>query len=357
MAKMYTALGFDVFAASFLLGVQLAGFKLLGTVEHSEYGKATRQLNFPKLFSWQWNDLLHLDFAQVAMMNNRVDLMVNNVPCAPWSSARHNKALKVKKTELWKDDERIDWGSDAAMLGRLINVKAWVWESIIPTWQHGRAFVDWQARQWFEKGYSTSVILQNNLYTWGTQNRKRMFMIAHTYPLVLPTMVTEPYTTDELLADVHAEKNEKRWLKEERAVLWKYSEKYHGSFARTQKSLRAAGTVFTIGSQSFLDYRLMGNVPPRVFLSDSTRMHPHEARYFTWHEMLALCGLPMTWQSAARSMNDKALELSRAVLPGVGQWLAEMVKGGLRLKPLAQQEAWIYDLRNPDEQRMERWVL
>jgi len=355
MKKTLTALGGDIFAGSFTWGVLQAGYKVLAHVEHSTYGHDTARLNFPSLPIIRWRELEEQEFYQARNWHN-VDLMYCNPPCAPWSSARRPTATRTKP-EAWRDDERVHWTSDLANLGRTIEAKTWVWESIINTWQRGREFVDFIAEGWAASGYSMSCILQNNMYTWGTQNRKRIFVVAHKYPLVYPEFQPKPWTTDELLETVHVNESEKRWLPPERKLLWEMSESYVGSLVRAQKDWIEQGHTMTLGTQSFLDYRLLGHLPPRVFLSDSTRMHPHEPRYFTWGEMKALCGLLPSWQTAEKSMNARALELSRAVLCGTGAWIATAVKDGLKHKPIKHPVHQIFDMRDPDNGTVEPWTL
>ena len=146
---------------------------------------------------------------------------------------------------------------------------------------------------------------------------------------------------------------EKRWLPEFYRKLWEMSPQVSGSLSRVVRDgllVRPPGQSIP----SFLCRRGKMHEPPNLFMSDSTRCHPTEPRYYHWNEMLALCGLPPTWQSA-HGLNAASMELARAVLPGAGKWVAEAVLRGLKKKPMKTAEYTIFnflDAYHPHEERL-----
>lgn len=340
--KQLTALGGDIFAGLFTYGIKQAGYEVLGHLEHTTYGSRTAKLNFPDLdirngvHTWNPHEF-----------RGKVNFMYTNPPCAAWS------AMQVASH--WSEHtERLQIIRDLVAAGQIIKPDAWCWESVTGAWTRGREFVLEQADAWMAHGYHVTVLLQNNMYLGVPQTRQRMIMIAHRYPLVWPPL-TEPPTVKEVFARIPKELQHKGELvKMPESIRQLYAETRPGGVPRhvlltkteeEQKRLKQLGP-----RPAMTVHRVAEDKVSRCFVGVRQAMHPKKARYLTWHECLALVGLPNTWQSALKPGEARSLELSRAVMPGVGRWLGQAVADGLKLKPLNKKKpvCRLVDLRNPD---------
>lgn len=340
MGKL-TALGGDVFAGLFTHGVKQAGFKVLGHLEHTTYGSATSQLNFPDLEIrngvHNWNPQEY---------KGKVDFMYTNPPCAAWS------AMQVS-TDWREHTERLQIVRDLTAAGLIIRPKAWCWESVMGAWRRGSEFVLEEAEKWLQGGYNVTVLLQNNMHLGVNQNRPRMFLIAHLHPLVWPKFI-EPLNTRDFLASIPKGLGkspvEQKPLQDSLKQLW-------DDCTGTGYVLRRALIIKEQKEQDKLRprpamtvNRMKLNEVPGTFIGASKRLHPRQARTLNWFECLALSGLPLDWKTSQRSLEPASLELSRAVMPAVGKWLGTAVKNGLKKPALNTRApvARLVDLRDPE---------
>jgi site-specific DNA-cytosine methylase len=340
--KKLTALGGDIFAGLFTYGVRRAGFEILGHLEHTTYGTPTCRLNYPDLeirngvHTWRPEEF-----------TGRVNFMYTNPPCAAWS------AMQLSKP--WQEhEERLQIVRDLTTAGLIVQPDVWCWESVVGAWRKGREFVMGEVERWLSYGYHVTVLLQNNMYLGANQNRPRMFLIAHKYPLVWPSFV-DPLTVGELLKSI-PKKLGKPPVKE--PPLAESLQKLWAECPATGHTLRRTLILKTAKEQEKLRprpamtvRRLKLDEVPLTFIGASKRLHPRSPRTLNWYECLAMAGLPLDWKTAHGSLEPASLELSRAVMPAVGEWLATAVRDGLRKKPLPTDRvvATLVDLRKPDD--------
>lgn len=325
--KKLTALGADIFAGLFTYGVKQAGFEVLGHLEHGNYGVRTCQLNFPKLEvrigreNWREQEF-----------KGKVDFMYSNPPCAAWSVARSKDGVP------WEQQTaRLSCVDDCVTAGLVIKPKAWCWESVTRAWTVGQAFVIHQAERWNDAGYHCTVLLQDNQYLGTPQVRRRMFLIAHKHPLVWPKLVN-PTTVAEAFAQLPKKlpppQLEIPPLQPYWKRLWKLSENHAGYFRATHENEGRGPKKLEGRIPSVHVRRLNLDKPAPVMLGSDLRLHPTEPRYVNWYEWLSLVGLPLSWKSSSKSLSSSTVELSRAVMPAVGKWVAKAVADGLKLPPL-----------------------
>jgi len=351
VAKQLTALAGDVFAGLFTAGVKQAGFKVLGTLEHCNYGAKTAALNHPEVTQHigvtDWGS-----DGPAARYAGKVDFMFTNPPCALWSQARG------KPKGAWQaPDPRLAWGPDLITAGLVVRPRAWCWESVTNAWRHGREFLLEQAQRWANANYSVTVLLQNNMYLGVPQVRPRIFMIAHQHPLVWPAL-TEPVTVGEALKGIKVKESEKQWLSEWDKKLWEAAgtgrdlfHAFHGMHEEDQLAYRAATGR---GAPSFLVKKLRMDRPSKVILGGLKTLHPVEPRYLTYQEYLRLCGAPADWQSSSSSLSIITAELSRAVMAPVGNWLGRAVADGLAKPKLRKPMYQLVDFsKGPEFARTE----
>ena len=336
MSKLI-AVGGDVFAGAFTYGVTQAGFDVNVHLEHGQFGVKTALLNFP-----------HLDI-RIGVENwhpenlKRVSLMYANPPCAPWSSASHGRAAA------WDVDPRLDCIHTLMQAGLVVKPKAWVWESVTQAWKKGRVFVDDVARTWIKAGYSVTVILQNNMYLGAPQNRKRMLFVAHRHPLVFPAL-TKPRTLAEVIKPFRKIKSKHPGVKAEgmNLYLWEKSVAHAGGFAATRRRMTEAECKkHGYRLHSFLTRRYRADHVCPVFFPASV-WHPTEPRNFHYEEMLALSGLPQSWQLESYKLGPIACLLSRTVLAPIGTWIATAVKDGLVKRPIMKPSYQLVEILKGD---------
>jgi len=197
-------------------------------------------------------------------------------------------------------------------------------------------------------GYSVTVLLQNNMYLGAPQDRPRMFAIAHKYPLVWPPL-TAPQTVEEVLKWIRVPKKDWDVLCDEyNKHLWEQAATLKGSMRRAHD---LSETSIRNGRfPCFLDRRLIGNkVAPVVLGGRASRLHHKEPRYLDRVEYLALCGMSgVDWRCHNDKKETLVRELSRSVMPPVGQWIATAVKSGLAQRPLKKPVYQVVDMRDPE---------
>lgn len=336
MKKIYRAIGGDVFAGLFSQGVKEAGFELTAHLEHSNYGEATTRLNHPGVKVYT-----HPSLWPKPGEVGKIDFMYCNPPCAAWSSAR---GMSTKSS--WKDHkDRLQYIEDLTDYGLHLQPKAWSWESVTNAWRHGREFVDHIAGRWLDAGYNVTIIKQNNMYLGVPQNRPRVLITSHKHPLVFP-LLQPIISVREALRHVKVTAAEKREAALKSAgwqELWEAAGDLKGGNLRrifdTYDDRRQAKVQ---SRPSFMAARINGDRPCPVMLAREKRLHYKEPRLLTWQEGLALCGLPPTWQTSG-GLNAGFYELSRAVMPAVGRWLATAIKDGLSQRPLRDVAYKLYE--------------
>jgi site-specific DNA-cytosine methylase len=318
------AVGGDVFAGAFTYGIVQAGFDVNVHLEHVPYGVKTAKLNFP-----------HLDI-RIGVENwhpetlKKVDFLYSNPPCAPWST------LSAGRAHTWDKDPRLSCVETLMEAGLTMKVKAFAWESVTQAWGKGRSFVNEKAKLWMDRGYHVTVLIQNNLYLGAPQNRRRMFFIAHQHPLVWPKVVTKHPTIGELIKKVKvksADHFKGNAATEGDVLLWHECPQHHHSFSRTYKALPVSKQKKIRCKPNWLAKRYRSDEVSHVFFPGSV-WHPTEPRRFTYKEMLAICGLPQTWQIETDKFGPIGGLLSRTVLAPAGEWLGRAVLVGLTLPKL-----------------------
>jgi site-specific DNA-cytosine methylase len=344
VSKKLTALGVDIFAGLFTVGVKREGFEILGHLEHGSYGVPTARLNFPRLDIRERRE----DWEE-ARYKGKVDLVYSNPPCAAWS------AMKGKKMDNWASEDevhRMNYIRDVVSLASSIKPKAWCWESVTRAWAHGRPFVMAQAEALCRAGMHATVFLYDNQYLGAPQRRPRMMLIGHRHPLVWGRF-SESETVGEVLRRASKLKEPPGAPTMELTPVWKHlwkiSDKYGGS-------LRQALLALDEAQQKKLNTRPLGivrrlnedRVAP-VMIQGLFRLHPREPRPLTYGEWLEFCGLPRTFKTACTRYDPATRELARAVMPPVGRWVAETIKRGLakpalRTKPCVR----LFDASKPD---------
>lgn len=346
-----TALGIDIFAGLFTVGVKQAGFNVLGHLEHGKYGVKTAAANWPDM-----PIAVGIENWNLPKLRNKVDFLYSNPPCAAWSTMNHT-AMRTWHEQI----ERLQFVRDGVNAAKEIAPEAWCWESVPNAWRHGRAFVLELAEDLCSAGYHVTLLLQNNKYMGVPQDRKRVFLIGHKRPLMWPRF-TRVSTVAETLALI-PKKLPKPPVSKPNDPLYRGWDKLWKACPRHKYNLydtfNAMGRPDWMRKPIAIVKRLKPDVPAPVMLSSFSRLHPHEPRELTWYEWLALCGLPMNFKTGATGWDASTRELARAVMPPVGKWLGRSVLEGLSERPIrGRPTIRIVDHTDPKNIREELlWTL
>jgi site-specific DNA-cytosine methylase len=160
------ALGANIFAGGFSLGVS-KHFKLLGHLEHDDYGAAvsSKNLKVPIYVGTdQWPDKLPV---------RKLDFLYSNPPCAIWSVA------SGRDGDNWRHDPRLQRIRDIFALVKRYQPDVWCWESVCQAFSKGREFVEELADEAKKLGYSATYLLIDAAYLGTPQHRKRFFLVLH----------------------------------------------------------------------------------------------------------------------------------------------------------------------------------
>lgn len=325
MSERPTAVGVDIFAGGFTLGVK-RHFDVLCHLEEGPYGVATMRRNQPEIpvfvgaETWPMADLREL----------RPAFVYGNPPCAAWSPL--GKIIQQGNVEeQWASDPRVNCTRVHFNVLEYLRPRVWAWESVPPAYTRGRPLVRELTRRALDLGYSVTFVLHNAMYCGTPQHRRRFFMVAHDVALDWEADFRDPPTVTEMLARYPASnpnhvpmptKAQLRFLRfvrqgeNLRTARERYVERYGEKRARAVKK-----TGFSLR-------RLRADRVAGAMIS-SRFLHPTEPRYLTVGEMLHFSGFPLDYRLSGNP-HAQASEIGRGVMPPVGAWLARIVAAGLR---------------------------
>lgn len=341
--KPLNAVGVSVFAGGFSLGVR-EYFNVLAHFEHGTYGHATAKLNFPETeFRIGTENWLK------PPLNEAVDFIFSNPPCAPWSSASHGRKIP------WHKDPRLQLIKDIFFLLPVLKPKVWAWESVCQAWTKGRPFVERLIDAANKLGYSTTVVLLDAQYLGVAQKRRRFFLVIHNVeiPWIMPDF-SKILTSGDVLDTL--DPGEFRFPMSKRDIdLIPHvppGQSLRGTFDKRAGDLSLLernkhGEIK--GRPSFLSKRLHHDLPAPTVIGGAL-YHYKEDRLLTPNEISALSGFPPSWKwPSAQAMTHEA---SRGVCPPVGMWLAANAAFGIRKdKKILIPTNEVFDIRKPPGQR------
>lgn len=352
MAEKHKALGVDIFAGGFTVGVR-KHFNVLAHWEESNYGVSTAQKNFPKLPIYYGTEKWPVEDPQF----NELDFIYGNPPCAAWSVAGYTK---TRGTDKWKTDERVSCTVRHFALIEKLRPKVWVWESVTQAYSKGQEFVRTLEEQALRMGYNVYYVLHDSQWLGVAQSRKRFFMVCSRIEINWPTPNWSPPTTvSECLSEITPTRLD--WTVKIEPLVAKYLDNTYfdmppGMRFRTyweqyvpKKKWKIGDRGQIIGRPSFGHKRLPIDKPSDVIVGYAL-IHPTEKRFVTINEMAALCGFPPDYEFVANSPGAAASLIARGVCPPVGEWLARTVSSALnRGKEVEEPKAFHVELRQQSE--------
>lgn len=332
--KRLTALGANIFAGGFSLGVS-KHFKLLGHLEHDDYGAAVshKNLGVPVYVGTdQWPEKL-----------TRFDFLYSNPPCAIWSLA------SGRGGQNWQKDPRLQRIRDIFGLIDRYKPTVWCWESVCQAFEIGRPVVEELADQAAKRGYSATYLLIDAAYLGTPQHRKRFFLVLHKVELNFDIPDFNK---------VQSAGSALKGVKPNRELLWninsplenkvlkhtKPGQRLQDAFDRLYPRPKIGSRGQKLGRPSFLKRRLDPKKPSGVVIGN-VLFHPTANRALAVNECAALCGYPQSW---AWPRSDGYNLIARGVMPPVGEWLARYVAKAIRKgKKITKPKRFIVDFRNP----------
>lgn len=323
MAEKYTAVGCHIFAGGFTLGVKRAGFDVVAHLERGPYGVASSFRNHPEVThcvdkaSWPTGP----------RQLSRPDLVYGNPPCAPWSSAGNRGSGK---------DGRAICVIDFLELAEIWRPQVVLFESVQRILTTGKDFLDTSVIPRFhELGYSVTLV-KHNVYDCGApQSRRRVFVVASRLeiPWKRPHRGRAPKTVREAWDGLVDEPRECAnvgpiFLEalEVTAEGGKLRDSYDELFGETL-GLNSRGKK--VGRPGFLHRRLRWDAPSPTHTGGPVIYHPDEPRLISIREAQVLGGYPPDYEFVAGGMNPRYQQVSQAVLPPAGRWIASNVLAAL----------------------------
>jgi site-specific DNA-cytosine methylase len=335
------ALGANIFAGGFSLGVS-RHFKLLGHLEHDDYGAAvsSKNLKVPVFIGTDgWPGKLN-ELKLNGRPVRKLDFLYSNPPCAIWSVA------SGRGGENWRNDPRLQRIRDIFKLVDRFHPDVWCWESVCQAFSRGREFVEELADEAKKRGYSTTYLLIDAAYLGTPQHRKRFFLVLHKVAIDWKTPAFgQVKTAGEAL----------RGIKPNMELITKLSNHVEGKVLRHAKPGELLSRVYDrifkkpkigsrgqkLGRPSFLKRRLDPKLPATTVIGNAM-FHPTANRFLAVNETAALCGYPQSWQWPK---SDGYNLIARGVMPPVGEWLARHVAAAVKRGRKSKGERWLVDFR------------
>lgn len=317
-----TAVGVDIFAGGFTLGVE-RHFRVRAHLEHGPYGVATFKLNRPHVPVFHGKDKWPRESFR------DVDFMYANPPCAVVSVCGGSVR---RGGDSWRTDPRVQCIRDVVDLACEARPKVLALESVTQLRTRAGELVNEQVAKLLEAGYSVTHLLVNTGWHGSPNLRKRYFLTAHRVPLSLERLnYAPPDTVGHILGTV----SDPGWVpptRPDHARLYDLMapgvklrtawERAHPEATWTRNS---DGGV--VGRPRFAEYRLDAAAPMAVFYGDFY-WHPTEPRRIGLNEAKALCGFPDDFQF--HQPGPAYSEMARGVMPAMADWLARQVAASLR---------------------------
>lgn len=340
----HTAIGINVFAGAFTLGVERAGFKVLGQWEECDAHRRTFDLNFGTRIP---RPLVISDWPT---RTATPDLVYANPPCAPWSSARGSHAAGGQL------DPRLEMTAHTMRAAMAMRPRAFVCESVTGAWQRGAEYYSEWAKRWIALGYGVTMLLTDALLHGLPSTRERFHFIAHHGAMTLrePDMrAFIPKTVRMAIGDLHDRFDAGIQHVPEHDRCMSMGDVIAGTapggkLRKTALAIRESGTQCRMSP--FIAGRLVWDSPGPTIVKIAEMAHPERDRLITTREGLRLCGYPDTWMAADAHYPVSA---TQAVMPVMGEYLAGIALesfGADDARPELEVVDW-RDLARPYRQR------
>lgn len=328
----FKALGVYIFAGGFTLGVR-KHFDVQAHFEDGPFGTATVRHNMPDIPIYTNPDDWPAD--QYA----GIDLLYGNPPCAPWSAAgtapRQKERLAAQGvSHRWEVDARVECVRKQFALLERLRPTFWVWESVERAYSVGADFVKALTERANAIGYQVTWLRVDGRWTGLPQRRKRFFMVIHRVAFKPKHPGKQPLTVREAWAGMlhpgDVPRHSPKYVE-----IYKEMQEGEGAQEAWERKRQREGRDYEFndrgqikGRPGFLNHRLIHDSFSPTIVNGQSLVHPVEHRPLTVLETQLLSGYPANYVFKCR-MGEAYAEISKAVLPPVGEWLAGEIRTAL----------------------------
>ena len=327
MKTKFTALGCHIYAGGFSLGVQQAGFKLLGHLEEGSFGVATAKHNL-KIPVWQgletWNDAM-------TKLSGKIDLLYGNPPCASWSSAGVKKG--VFEIERWKDHGLTDCTVRLFSLISKLQPKIFIWECVSQVVTQGKDFLVERTKETINQGYHVYHVLFDAQDCGLPQRRKRFFFIASKIKIKLVEPLSPHVTVREALKDIIDPGPVYPMTDSLLKIMKRLPINQEASLSRQFN--KDNPEYIGPGRPGFLNKRIGFDIPSCTITGGPEFYHPNELRRLSILEQQVLCGFPIDYKFIG-TIGMQYKQVGKGVTAPAAYWLAVQVKKALLINELIQ---------------------
>lgn len=335
------AIGMHVFAGAFTLGMR-KHHDVLMHLEDGEYGVDTVRKNQPDV-------QVHTDpsdWPVDALIDEGVDIVYGNPPCAPFS----NSSMYRARADDPLDDPRVECIRQMIDVLERVQPRFWVFESVTQAYKNGGVLLERVERTAQRLGYNVTHFLHDVNYYGHPQRRKRYFCIVHDTPLRFkqPEWDSAP-TVGDMLGEITIPEERRRgpyrpsdW----RWDLWKeiIPDVPPGGSLRDAFEARWPGV--SKGRPMDLTKRLDPDAPSLALMGHFRFIHPTEDRFLTANEHARLQGFPADYEFTPTTQPAMCDEASRGVCTGMGDYIGAVFADAEHRAP-EQQGVMVVDFREP----------
>lgn len=333
-----TAIGINIFGGGFTLGVQRAGFDVLGQWEECDAHARTFDLNFTGIP----RPLRYADWPILSAPD--VHLVYANPPCAPWSSASAANGVMCQGTA----DPRLEMTRRTMETALALAPEAFVLESVPGAFARGAAYYDGWAQRFIAAGYGVTYLLTDALLHGSPSERQRFHFMAHRRALGLraPDMRRfVPRTVRMAIGDLmddfdaaiqHTPRRQPGFYSDQLAET-----PPGGKLRDTALAIRARGGEARMSP--FIARRLFWDSPALTIVKVAETAHPERHRVITAREGLRLLNYPDGFKVADERYPVSA---TQAVMPLMGELLARMAAESVRSREPAALDLVVVDWRD-----------
>lgn len=337
MTSRFSALGAEIFAGGFTLGVHRAGFEILAQLESTGYGAKAAEASLPR-YGVHAHILTDAKWVSECWFDAKdVDFLYANPPCAAWSSYRSTVGGFVRFSEHpgFACHQRVHKLVDA------VRPRVWALESV-PNILSGNAggtqYVTELIRWAEDRGYAPSIIKLDGRFTGLPHRRRRVF-------LVFSRVAFWPVTPKGRITSVHdalmnVQDPGYTWPMfqgwEEVLQTLKPGQRLRPAFRamaprpEMRRVIRLSDVVLDEGLPAPI---IVGYTPPNFIRRLWFEGHPpefrghYEHRFIGLKELAVLAGYPEDY--AFGRPNETPDLIARGVMPPVAAWLAQQVHNAL----------------------------
>lgn len=326
------ALGVYIFVGGFTVGVR-KHFDVLAHLEDGPFGVAAARENFPGMEITddpaEWRP---------ARFRGKVDFVYCNPPCAPWSQAGKKRHQEDSRTSCVERCYEVLEASRPAIFAL---------ESVRGLYTKSKDILDDVAGRAAKLGYKCTHLLTSAANHGVPQDRRRYMLLLHRVELDWEPTGERVKDCREALARVkqigpyaEIEPNWKALQKKcrpgeklrDRFDKDMFGGPYEKVAANSIKDPAAKmrterGTIK--GRPGFLRKKLNPDALCQTLTGSATVTHWEHERYLSVNEYKALCGYQQGFVTSS-SKNEAYAELCKAVMPPVGEHVAEVVAKAIR---------------------------